>query len=82
VGSHFCGQELNVGRGTASYWKSTQYNRLDGSISYKTESWGTVAVGCSNITNTFQIVNENGTSNTTYYAIQGRKFEISDTVTF
>ncbi|MDB6168405.1 MAG: TonB-dependent receptor [Verrucomicrobia bacterium] len=82
VGSHFCGQELNVGRGAANYWKTTQYNRLDGSVSYKTDSWGTLAIGCSNMTNTFQIVNENGTANNTYYAIQGRKFEISDTVSF
>jgi iron complex outermembrane receptor protein len=82
VGSHFWGQELNIGRGTTNYWKTTPYSLVNASATYKTDSYGSISVGCSNLTNTFQIVNENGTSNTTYYAIQGRKYTLTYQVTF
>jgi len=82
VGSHFSGQELNIGRGTVNYWKTTPYSLVNASVTYSTDTYGAISVGCSNLTNTFQIVNENGTSNTTYYAIQGRKYTLTYQVTF
>jgi hypothetical protein len=51
-------------------------------ITCKTESYGSFSLGCSNITNTFQIVNENGTNKTTYYAYQGRKFTVTYMLSF
>jgi hypothetical protein len=55
---------------------------MDGDIVFKTPSYGTVSLGCSNILNTFQIVNENGANNTTYYAIQGRKYTVTYQISF
>jgi hypothetical protein len=84
VESHFWGMNLNSTYPTTSVyrWVTTPYNLMDGSISYKTESYGSITVGCSNILNTFQIVNEVGTSNTTYYAIQGRKYTVTYQISF
>jgi iron complex outermembrane receptor protein len=82
VGSHFWGQELNIGRGTVNYWKTTPYSLVNASATYKTDSFGSISAGVSNLTNTFQIVNENGTNNTTYYAIQGRKYTLTYQITF
>ena len=43
---------------------------------------GSITLGCSNLLNTFQIVNEVGTNNTTYYAIQGRKYTVTYNISF
>ena len=43
---------------------------------------GSVLLGCSNLTNTFHILYETGTSNTNYYSIQGRKYTVTYQVTF
>ena len=84
VESHFWGMNLNSSYPISSVyrWVTTPYNLMDGTISYKTESYGSVTLGCSNILNTFQIVNEVGTSNTTYYAIQGRKYTVTYQISF
>jgi iron complex outermembrane receptor protein len=84
VESHFWGMNLNSSYPTTSVnrWVTTPYNLMDGTISYKTESYGSITLGCSNILNTFQIVNEVGTSNTTYYAIQGRKYTVTYQISF
>ena len=84
VETHFWGMNLNPSfKSTSVYrWVTTPYNLMDGSVTYKTESWGSVSLGCSNILNTFQIVNEDGTSNTTYYAIQGRKYTVTYQISF
>jgi len=82
VETHFWGMNLNSNKPATYRWVTTPYNLVDGSISYKTESYGSVALGCSNLLNTFQIVNENGTNNTTYYAIQGRKYTVTYQISF
>jgi iron complex outermembrane receptor protein len=82
VGTHFWGMNLNADKAASLHWITTPYTLINSSVTYRSDSFGSISLGCSNITNTFQIVNENGTSNTTYYAIQGRKFTISDTITF
>jgi hypothetical protein len=82
VETHFWRMNLNGQFAPTYRWITTPYNLLDGNISYKTESYGSVTLGCSNILNTFQIVNENGTSNTTYYAIQGRKYTVTYQISF
>jgi iron complex outermembrane receptor protein len=84
VETHFWGMNLNSSYPTTSVyrWVTTPYNLMDGTISYKTESYGSITLGCSNILNTFQIVNEVGTSNTTYYAIQGRKYTVTYQISF
>jgi outer membrane receptor protein involved in Fe transport len=82
VESHFWSMNLNEDQVPALQWRTTVYNLVDGDISYKTPSYGTISLGCSNLTNTFQIVNEVGTSNTTYYAIQGRKYTVTYLVSF
>ena len=82
--THFWGMNLNPSFPPKSIyrWVTTPYNLMDGDITYRTESWGSVSLGVSNILNTFQIVNENGTNNTTYYAIQGRKYTVTYQITF
>jgi iron complex outermembrane receptor protein len=84
VETHFFGMNLNPSfpDGSLNRWTTTPYNLMDGSISYKTENWGSITLGVSNILNTFQIVNENGTNDTTYYAIQGRKYTVTYQITF
>jgi iron complex outermembrane recepter protein len=82
VETHFWGMRINGQFPAANQWNTTEYNLMDGSISYKTESYGAVTLGCSNILNTFQIVNENGTNDTTYYAIQGRKYTVTYQISF
>jgi len=82
VETHFWGMNLNSSRPATYRWVTTPYNLVDGSISYKTQSYGSVTLGCSNLLNTFQIVNENGTNNTTYYAIQGRKYTVTYQISF
>lgn len=80
--THFWGMRINGQFAPAVQWNTTEYNLMDGDISYRTQSYGTVTLGCSNILNTFQIVNENGTNNTTYYAIQGRKYTVTYQISF
>jgi len=82
VENHFWGMNLNANKAASLRWVTTPYNLVDADISYKSTSYGSVSLGCSNLTNTFQIVNENGTSNTTYYAIQGRKYTVTYQVSF
>jgi iron complex outermembrane receptor protein len=84
VETHFAGMNLNSSYPTSSIyrWVTTPYNLMDGTVTYKTVSYGSITLGCSNILNTFQIVNEVGTSNTTYYAIQGRKYTVTYQITF
>ena len=84
VETHFWGMNLNPSfKSTSIYrWVTTSYNLMDGDITYKTESYGSISLGCSNILNTFQIVNEDGTNNTTYYAIQGRKYTVTYQISF
>jgi iron complex outermembrane receptor protein len=82
VGTHFWGMNLNANRAPSLRWVTTPYTLLDGDVTYKTESYGSISLGCSNITNTFQIVNENGTNNTTYYSIQGRKYTVTYLLSF
>jgi iron complex outermembrane receptor protein len=82
VETHFWGMNLNADKAPSLRWVTTAYNLVDGDITYKTESLGSISLGCSNLTNTFQIVNENGTSNITYYAIQGRKYTVTYQVSF
>jgi iron complex outermembrane receptor protein len=82
VESHFWSMNLNEDQVPALRWRTTAYDLVSGDISYKTPSYGTISLGCSNLTNTFQIVNEVGTSNTTYYAIQGRKYTVTYLVSF
>jgi outer membrane receptor protein involved in Fe transport len=45
-------------------------------------SYGSLTLGCSNLLNTFQIVNETGTSNITCYAIQARKYTLTYQISF
>ena len=70
--------------GSVYHWVTTPYNLMDvfSDFTYKTENWGSITLGCQNILNTFQIVNEDGTNNTTYYAIQGRKYTVTYQITF
>jgi iron complex outermembrane receptor protein len=82
VGTHFWGMNLNANQAPSLRWVTTPYTLLDGDVTYKTESYGSISLGCSNITNTFQIVNENGTNNTTYYSIQGRKYTVTYMLSF
>jgi iron complex outermembrane receptor protein len=82
VGTHFWGMNLNADQAPSLRWVTTPYTLLDGDVSYKTESYGSISLGCSNITNTFQIVNETGTNNTTYYSIQGRKYTVTYMLSF
>jgi len=84
VETHFWGMNLNPSFPTSSIyrWVTTPYNLMDGDITYRTDDWGSFSLGCSNILNTFQIVNEDGTNNTTYYAIQGRKYTVTYQITF
>jgi hypothetical protein len=82
VGTHFWGMNLNSNKAATYRWVTTPYTLMDGTISYKTESYGSLSLGCSNLLNTFQIVNENGTNNTTYYAIQGRKYTVTYLISF
>lgn len=82
VGTNFWRQQLNVGKSSTLYWHESGYALFDGSISYHSDSWGTLAFGCSNILNKFHIVTETGTSNLTYYSIIGRKFTLTHTITF
>ena len=82
VGSHFWGQSLNQDRAASLRWTATAYSIVNSSISYRTESLGSIALGVSNLTNTWHIVNENGTSNTNYYSIQGRKYTVTYSITF
>jgi iron complex outermembrane receptor protein len=84
VESHFWGMDLNSSYPITSVnrWITTPYNLVDGDITYKTASYGSLTLGCSNLLNTYQIVNEDGTNNTTYYAIQGRKYTVTYQITF
>jgi iron complex outermembrane recepter protein len=82
VETHFWAMRINGQFPPANQWNTTEYNLMDGDIVYRTESHGTVSLGCSNLLNTFQIVNENGTNNTTYYAIQGRKYTVTYQISF
>jgi iron complex outermembrane recepter protein len=82
VETHFWGMHINRQFAPTYQWNTTEYNLMDGDIVFKTLSYGTVSLGCSNILNTFQIVNENGTNNTTYYAIQGRKYTVTYQISF
>lgn len=84
VETHFWGMNLNSSYPTTSIyrWVTTPYNLMDGDITYKTVSYGSITLGCSNLLNTFQIVNEVGTNNTTYYAIQGRKYTVTYQISF
>jgi iron complex outermembrane receptor protein len=84
VETHFWGMNLNPSFAASSvyHWVTTPYNLMDGDLTYKTENWGSITLGCQNILNTFQIVNEDGTNNTTYYAIQGRKYTVTYQITF
>lgn len=80
--THFWGMHLNADKAPVYRWVTTPYNLMDGDITYSTLSHGSLTLGCSNILNTFQIVNEDGTANTTYYAIQGRKYTVTYQVSF
>ncbi len=84
VETHFWGMNLNSSYPITSVnrWVTTPYNLMDGDITYKTVSYGSITLGCSNLLNTFQIVNEVGTNNTTYYAIQGRKYTVTYNISF
>jgi iron complex outermembrane recepter protein len=82
VESHFWAMRINGQFAPTYQWNTTEYNLMDGDIVFKTLSYGTVSLGCSNILNTFQIVNENGTNDTTYYAIQGRKYTVTYQISF
>ena len=84
VETHFWGMNLNPSFPTTSVyrWVTTPYNLVDGNITYKTAFYGSITLGCSNLLNTFQIVNEVGTSNITYYAIQGRKYTVTYQISF
>jgi hypothetical protein len=55
---------------------------LDRSAKVNSAADGSISLGCSNILNTFQIVNETGTNNTTYYSIQGRKYTVTYMLSF
>ena len=82
TGTHFWGENLNS-RLTALYqWVATPYTVVDGSATYDMGAYGSVSLGCSNLTNTFHIVNQTGTSNTNYYSIEGRKYTVTYQVTF
>lgn len=80
--THFWGQNLNVGLSPLYRWFATPYTVVDGSATYDMGAYGTLSLGCSNLTNTFHIENETGTSNTNYYSIQGRKYTVTYQVTF
>ena len=80
--THFWAMNINGQFAASQRWNTTEYNLMDGDITYKTVSYGSITLGCSNILNTFQIVNENGTNNTTYYAIQGRKYTVTYQISF
>lgn len=80
--THFWGMHLNANMAPKYRWATTPYNLMDGNLTYSTVSYGSLTLGCSNILNTFQIVNENGTSNITYYAIQGRKYTLTYQISF
>jgi iron complex outermembrane receptor protein len=80
VETHFWGMNLNADKAVTYQWHTTPYNLVDGDISYKTVSYGSLTLGCPNLLNTFQIVNETGTSN--IYAIQGRKYTLTYQITF
>lgn len=82
TGTHFWGQNLNPGLSALYQWIATPYTVVDGSATYDMGAYGSVSLGCSNLTNTFHIVNQTGTSNTNYYSIQGRKYTVSYQVTF
>jgi TonB dependent receptor len=82
VGTHFWGMNLNADQALSLRWVTTPYTLLDGDVSYKTQSYGSISLGCSNITNTFQIVNETGTNNATYYSIQGRRYTVTYMLSF
>lgn len=82
TGTHFWGQNLNPGLSALYQWVATPYTLVDGSATYDMGAFGSLSLGCSNLTNTFHIVNETGTSNTNYYSIQGRKYTVTYQVTF
>lgn len=80
--THIWGMNLNANMAPKYRWTTTPYNLMDGNLTYNTLSYGSLTLGCSNILNTFQIVNEDGTSNITYYAIQGRKYTLTYQISF
>lgn len=82
TGTHFWGENLNANFAPSQRYFSTAYTLLDGSATYDMGTYGSLSLGCANMTNTFHIVNETGTNNTTYYAIQGRNYTITYKVTF
>ncbi len=82
VAQHFWGMNLNGDKAASFRWVTTPYTVVNASVTYKSDDYGAISLGCSNLTNTFQIVNENGTSNTNYYSIQGRKYTVTYTITF
>ncbi|MGH7104914.1 MAG: TonB-dependent receptor, partial [Acetobacteraceae bacterium] len=82
VGTHVFGMNLNALQAPRLRWVTTPYTVIDGDVTYKTDSHGSLTLGCSNLTNAFHIVNEDGTDDTTYYSIQGRKFLVTYSVTF
>lgn len=82
TGTHFWGQNLNPGLPALYQWVATPYTVVDGSATYDMGAYGSLSLGCSNLTNTFHILYATGTSNTNYYSIQGRKYTITYQVTF
>lgn len=81
VGTHFAGMSLNRTLGPPFQWTSTAYTVVDGSVTYDMSSYGSISLGCSNMTNTFHIMDETSSNNTSYYSIHGRKFIASYKVT-
>jgi iron complex outermembrane receptor protein len=86
-GQNYWREELNVGRTTAqtavgAFYRDSGYELIDGSVTYDTKLAGIVSLGCANIGNTYHILFQNPASATTYYSVQGRKFLISDRITF
>jgi len=82
TGSHYWGQNLNSGLSADWYFFASPYTVVDGGATYDMGAYGSVSLGVSNLMNTFHIVNETGTDNTTYYSIQGRKFTVTYQITF
>lgn len=81
VGTRFSAMNLNSASAPQLRWHSSAYTLLDGSVTYDMNRYGSIAVGCSNITNSFHIVNETGSSNINYYSIRGRIVTVSYKVT-
>ena len=81
VGTRFSAMNLNNTLAPPLRWHSSAYTLLDGSVTYDMDRYGSIAVACSNIGNTFHIVSETGSSNVNYYSIRGRIITLSYKVT-